>query len=206
LASLWGEGVSHWTPVLEKHTTSAGRTEVHILNTKAIHAKLKSGDQHRINNDLELAISTLRTTLLILPTTQEHRKPFKTTTHKTPKMHTSWFKYINHEALLLDKHTTYETITKHISLDRGKTKKQGATYTEGTYMTPSDTIPYDVIEIQDHRHLTNQPTYLVTQWSPEILTQKQINACTKEGFQPKHIHPITHQTGTPTYEVLWQPA
>ena len=75
-------------------------------------------------------------------------------------------------------------------------------------MTPSETMltPYDVIEIQDHRHLNNQTTYLVSQWSPEILTQEQISACTKEGFQPKHVHPITHQTGTTIYEVHWQPA
>ena len=67
-------------------------------------------------------------------------------------MHTSWLQYINHEALPLGKHTTYETITTHISLERGTHKKQGATHREDTYMTPRDTIhtPYDVIEIQDH--------------------------------------------------------
>ena len=70
-------------------------------------------------------------------------------------------------------------------------------------MTPSETIltPYDVIEIQDHIHLNDQTIYLVSQWSPEILTQEQINVCTKEEFQPKHI-----QTGTPTYEAHWQPS
>ena len=190
------------TPILEKRTTPAGHTKVHILNTKAIHAKLKSGDQHRINNNLELAISTLRTTR-ILPTTQEHRKLPKPTTYKTQNIHPSWHPCINHEALPLDKHTTYETITSYISMERGTTKKQGATYTGDTYMTPSDTILtlYDAIEIQNHRHLNNQTTYLVKQWSLEILTQEQINACTNEGFQPKYIHSITHQTGTPIYEV-----
>jgi len=51
-------------------------------------------------------------------------------------------------------------------------------------MMPSDKIytPYDVLEIQDHRHLNNQTTYPVTQWSPEVRTQEQIQACTKEGF------------------------
>jgi hypothetical protein len=206
MAPLWGERVSDWTLVLEKQTTSARHIEIHILNKKAINAKLKSRDHHRINNKLDLAISTLRTTI-ILPTTQEHRKLPKPTTHKTPKIHTSWLQYINQEALPLGKHTTYETITTHISLKRRTTKKQRATHTEDTYTTPSDTIhtPYDVIEIQDHIHLNNQTTYLVTQWSPEILTHERINACTKEGFQPKHIHPITHQTSTTTYEVHWQP-
>jgi len=200
-----GEEVTDWTPILEKHTTSSGRTELHILNTKAIHAKLRSGDQHRITNNLDLALSTLRTTL-ILPTTQEHIKHPKITTHKTQQIHTSWLQFIKHEALPLDKHTTYETITSDISLERRTHKKQGATHKEDTYMTPCDTIhtPYDVIEIQDHRHLNNQSTYLVTQRSPEILTQVQINACTTEGFQPKHIHPIMHQTDTPTCEVHWQ--
>jgi hypothetical protein len=151
-------------------------------------------------------MSTLRTTLT-LPSNQEHRKLPKTTTNKTEEIHTSWLQYIDHKALPLAKSTTYETITTHISLERGTNKKQGATHTGDTYMTPSETIltPYDVIEIQDHRHINNQTTYLVSQWSPEILTEEQINACTKEGFQPKHIHPISHQTGTPIYEVHWQP-
>jgi hypothetical protein len=52
--------------------------------------------------------------------------------------------------------------------------------------------------------LNNQTTYLVTQWSPEILTQEQIDACKNEEFQPKHIHPSINQTCTPTYEVHWQ--
>ena len=138
MAPLWGEGVSDWTPILEKQATSPKHTEVHILNTKATHAKLKSGDHHCINNNLELALSTIRTTLilptpilekqatspkhtevhilnteathaklksgdhhcinnnldlalstlrttLILPTNQEHGKLPKTTTHKTKK-------------------------------------------------------------------------------------------------------------------------
>jgi len=134
LTPLVGEGVSGWTPILEKHTTPARHTEVHILNTKAIHAKLRSGDQHRINNNLELAISTLRTTL-ILPTIQEHRKFPKLTTYNTHKIHPTWLRYINHEALPLGKHTTYETITSHISLERGMTRKEGATYSGNTYKT-----------------------------------------------------------------------
>jgi hypothetical protein len=84
LAPRWGEGVSDWTPILEKHTILAGHIEVYILNTKAIHAKLKSGDHQHINNNLELALSTIRTTL-ILPTTQEHRKLPKPSTHKPTK-------------------------------------------------------------------------------------------------------------------------
>jgi hypothetical protein len=152
-------------------------------------------------------MSTLRTTLT-LPSNQEHRKLPKPTTNKTQQIHTSWLQYINYEALPLAKPTKYETITTHTSLERGTTKKQGATRTGDTYITPSETIitPYDVIELKDHRHLNNQTTYMVSQWSPEILTQEQISACTKEEFQPKHVHPITYQTGTPIYEVHWQPA
>jgi hypothetical protein len=54
-------------------------------------------------------------------------------------------------------------------------------------MTPSEIIntTYDVLEIQDHGHLHNQTTYLVTQWIPEILTQEQIGTCTKEGQPPR---------------------
>jgi hypothetical protein len=163
LAPLWEEGVTDWTSILEKHTTSAGHTEVHILNTKAMHAILRSGDQHRISNNLELAMSTLRTTLTP-PTTQKHRKLPKPTTNKTQQIHPSLLEYISQEAISLAKHTTYETITSHISLERGMTKKQGATYKGDTYMTPSETIltPYDVIGIQDDRHLNNQTTYLVS--------------------------------------------
>jgi hypothetical protein len=123
LAPLWGEGVSDWTPILEKQTTPAGHTEVYILNAKAIHAKLNSGDHQRINNNLELAQSTLRTTL-ILPTSQEHRKLPKLTTHKSHKIHISWLQYIIHEALPNNKPTTYETITSHISLERVTTKNK----------------------------------------------------------------------------------
>jgi len=88
---------------------------------------------------------------------------------------------------------------------RNDQETRGNTHRD-TYMTPSDTIHKldDVIEIQDHKHLNNQTTYLAMQWSPEILTQEQINACTNEGFKPKHIHPITYQTSTPTYKVRWQ--
>ncbi len=174
LAPLWGEGVSDLTPILEKCTTPTGHTEVHILNTK-----LKSGDQKQISGNLEVALSTLRTTL-ILPTTQEHRKLPKTTTYKTKKIHTTWLRCINPETLLLCKQSTYESITSHISTGRGMHKRQRATHIGDTYMTPSDTIftQYDVIEIQDHKHLNNHTTYLVSQWSPEIFTQKQINACT----------------------------
>jgi hypothetical protein len=180
LAPLWEEGVTDWTPIQGKHTTPARHTQVHILNTKAMLANFRSGDQHRISNNMKLAMSTLRTTITP-PSNQEHRKLPKPTTNKTQQIHTQWPQYINHEALPLAKPTTYETITTHISLERGTTKKQGATHAGDTYMTPSETIltSYDVIEIQDHIHLNNQTTYLVSQWSPEILTQEQISACTK---------------------------
>jgi hypothetical protein len=56
---LWEEGVSDWTPILEKHTTSEGYTNIYILNAKAIHANLQSGDQQRPNNNLETALLTL---------------------------------------------------------------------------------------------------------------------------------------------------
>jgi ribonuclease HI len=91
-----------------------------------MHAKLRSGDQQRINNNLELAMSTLRTTL-ILPTTQEHRKLPKTITHKTKKIHASWLQYINHEDLPLGKHTTNETSTSYISLEIVVVLKQANT-------------------------------------------------------------------------------
>jgi hypothetical protein len=75
-------------------------------------------------------------------------------------------------------------------------------------MTPTKTIhaTYDVLEMQDHRHLNNQTLYLVTQRSSEILTQSQIDTCTKEGFEIKHIQPIDHTVGQPLYEVQWSPA
>ncbi len=75
-------------------------------------------------------------------------------------------------------------------------------------MTPSETInkTYDVLEIQDYRHLHNQATYMVTQWSPEILTQERIYTCTKEGFTSKYIQPLDHTDGRPLYERHWGPA
>jgi hypothetical protein len=78
LAPLWEEGVSGWTPILEKQITPEGHTYIYILNVKAIHAKI-TGDQQRPNDNLEIALTTLRTTLA-LPTSQEHRKLSKVTT------------------------------------------------------------------------------------------------------------------------------
>ena len=91
-------------------------------------ANLRSGDQQLINNNLKLAMSTLRTTLT-LPSIQENIKLLKPTTNKTQHIHTSWLQYIDQEAIPHAKHSTYEIITTHISLERGTTKKQGAIHT-----------------------------------------------------------------------------
>ena len=55
-------------------------------------------------------------------------------------------------------------------------------------MTPSDTIhtPYDFIEIQDHRYLNNQTTYLVTY---EVLRCSHKNKLTRA--QKKDSNPNT---------------
>ncbi len=106
------------------------------------------------------------------------------------------------------KASNYETITTHISVGRSTSKRRRATHQEHIYMKPSETIntAYDELEIQDHRHLHNQTTYLVTRWSPEILTQEQTDICTKEGFASKHIHTLDHTEERPLYEVHWGPA
>jgi hypothetical protein len=39
------EGVSDWTPILEKQPTPEGHTGIYILNAKAVYAKLQLGDQ-----------------------------------------------------------------------------------------------------------------------------------------------------------------
>jgi hypothetical protein len=116
----------------------------------------QSGDQKRISNNLELALLTRRTTLILLAT-QEHRKAPKPITYKTKIIHPTWLPYINQEVLPFGKQSTYETITSHISTDRETAKKRGATHIGDTYMTPGETLltPYDVIEIQDHRQLNN---------------------------------------------------
>jgi hypothetical protein len=87
LAPLWKEGVSDWTPIIEKQTTPEGSTYIYMLNAKTIHAKLQSGDEQRPNNSLETALTTLRTTLT-LPTVQEHRKLQKNPQHPDPKKYT----------------------------------------------------------------------------------------------------------------------
>ena len=86
---------------------------------------------------------------------------------------------------------------------RRSSKNQEETHNEDTYIKPNETIrtPYDALDIQNYRHLNNQATYLVTRWSPEILSQEQIQACINTRFQSKYIHIITHQTGQLTYEV-----
>jgi len=83
LFPLWGEGVSDWTQILEKQTTSEGHTTVYIINAKAIHAKLISGDRQRTNNNLELSLSTLRTTQ-IHPTSAKNIKNSPNPPHANP--------------------------------------------------------------------------------------------------------------------------
>jgi hypothetical protein len=149
-----------------------------------------------------MAISTLATTLT-LPATQEHTKLPKPITTTTQAIHETWYKFINQENLPTTKTTNYEIITTHTSFKRSVSKRRKATHQEHTYTRPSETMhtTYNVLEIQDHGNLHNQTTYLVTQWSPEILTQEQIDTCTKEGFKSIHIHPLDHIEGRPLYEV-----
>jgi len=68
-------------------------------------------------------------------------------------------------------------------------------------MSPSETIytPYDVLEVQEHKHINNQTTYLFTQWGTKILTKEQIDGCPKEDFQDKtytqsHVHTANQPT------------
>jgi len=156
-----------------------------------VHAKLHSGDKPRPHPNLNMALSTLATTLT-LPASQEHTKLPKPTTKTTQTIHETWHKFINQVNLPTTKASNYETITTHTSVKRSISKRRKATHQEHTYMAPSENIhtTYDVLEIQDHRYLQNQTTYLVTQWSPEILPQEYIDTCTKEGFKSKHIHPL----------------
>jgi hypothetical protein len=72
-----------------------GHTAIYILNAKATHDKLQSGDQQCPSDNLETALTTLRTTLTI-PTSQEHRKLPKTTTSRSQKIHASWHQYIDY--------------------------------------------------------------------------------------------------------------
>ena len=172
--------MSDWTKVLETQTTSSGHTQLLILNATTVLAKLQSGDKPRPQPNLDMALLTLATTLM-LPASQEHTKLPKPTTATTQTIHETWHKFINQENLPTTKASNYETITTHISAWRSISKRRKETHQEHTYTTPSETIntTYDVLEIQDHRQLHNQTTYLVTQSSPEILTQEQIDTCTK---------------------------
>jgi hypothetical protein len=94
-------------------------------------------------------------------------------TTPTHIIHETCHKYINQENRPIIKDSNYDTITTHPSVGRSPSKRFRATHQEHTYMTPTETInqKYDVLEIQNHKHLYNQTTYLGTQWNPEILTQ-----------------------------------
>ena len=83
-----------------------------------------------------------------------------------------------------------------------RSKENSSSANQRLPQTPSETIDtsYDVLAILDHKHLHNQTSYLVTQWSPEILTQEQIDTCAKEEFTSKHIHPLDHTEGRPLYD------
>jgi hypothetical protein len=75
-------------------------------------------------------------------------------------------------------------------------------------MVPCDTIdtPFDILEIIDQRTLMNQTTYLVSQWKPEQLTQRQIDIQTEMGFKAHTTFLIEDNLQEPLYEVHWQPA
>jgi hypothetical protein len=169
---LWEEGMSDWTKILETRTTPTRQTQILIINVTATHAKPHSGDNPRLRHRLDTFLSTLAATLTLLAY-QEHKKLPKYTI-PTQIIHATWYMYINQENLPHIKNSNYDTITTHPSMGRGTTKRRRATHQEHTYMTPSESIntPYDILEIQDHRYLNNQTTYMVTQFSPEILTQE----------------------------------
>jgi hypothetical protein len=167
-----------------------------------VYAKLHSRDNTRPRTALETTLSTLRATLA-LQAAHKHCKLSKNTTTQTNIIHATWEKYIEHESLPTTKPTNYETITTHPNLGRDATKRQQATHHDDIYMTPSKLIhtTYDDLEIRDNSRLNNRTTYLVTKWSPEVLTKDEIYVCTREEFQMKHIQPITYNTGQSAYEI-----
>jgi hypothetical protein len=136
---LWEEEVRDRKPILEKQTSPAGSTHIYILNATTIHAKLHSGDKQRPNNNLELALSTLKATLT-LPASHENGKLLKATTTRPQIIHTSWHQYIDHEGIPTTNSSSYETITTHIYLDRGLIKHKKRHSNRISNMTPSEII------------------------------------------------------------------
>jgi hypothetical protein len=76
------------------------------------------------------------------------------------------------------------------SRQHGAPERHNVTHDTDMYMAPSKQIhtPCDVLGIQWLIHIDNQTAYLVTIWSPEILTQDQTDTCMAESFQANKIH------------------
>jgi 4-hydroxyphenylpyruvate dioxygenase-like putative hemolysin len=170
---------------------------ISLVTTDAARAKLHSGDRTHPPTILETALFTRKATLK-LPAAHEKKKIPKDT---IPSAHTipilSWHQYINNVAPSVIKATIYETITSHPSIERMlKRDTKPNTYDTDTYvifaLSEQMYTPYNVLEIQDHKHINKHTTYLVTLWSQEIFIKEQIDVCMI--VEAKHIHTFTQYT------------
>jgi hypothetical protein len=121
---------------------------------------MHDGYKPRPHNNLDIALSTMKAT----PNHEHHKLPKNTTTHMQA-IHESWHQYIDQKNLPSTKSPNYENATTHPTLSKGANKRHKMTHVRNAYMTQSEVIltSYDVVEIQGHKHLSNQTAYLVTQ-------------------------------------------
>jgi hypothetical protein len=142
------------------------------------------------------------------PLTQHSLSQRSTNTVNSLRTHQhTHMQYTNHGINSLTKNisqqpkaSNYETITTHPSLERVANKRQKATHHTYTYKTnKSETIytPYDVLEVQDHRHINNHTTHLVTQGGPRAAHTRTNRGMSKRRL-PSQAHTPNHTSTMPS--------
>jgi len=179
--------------------------QIHIQCPEALHALLPSGDNRKPTQTLHAALLTLRETLFRLVDTEYHTLP-KTTTMTGTQVHHSWIPHLLVGDIPLLPKPGFTRITSHTSRHRGCPPTTNESLTNEHYLVPSEVLntPFDILEISSHRTIITQTTYLVSQWSPELLTQQQIQLHLAEGFKVQLQIPLLDCADT--YEVHWEPA
>ena len=172
LTPIWQEGITHWKQIL--HKSVDGHTpQLFIQRPEALHALLPSGDNRKPTQSLHTALHTLREILLTPTNTERRTLPNSTHTHTT-QIHFSWIPHLPVDDIPILPTPGYTNITSHNSRHRGRPHIPTDSLTHEHYLVPSDTLdtPFDILEITSQRTIIHQTTYLVSQWSPEILTQR----------------------------------
>ena len=201
---LWALGIHSWHHILSK---SPRDQTVSILPTPAILTALLG--QVPINSPaLTAAKGALQTLRQVLsnPRDQEYSKlpPRTGSPDSWTAIHTSWLP-----------HLPVPELPEHRQglgpIPTGRYRPP-PTHHQAEFLWPSgvDDAYYDVLKIGGRDYRGGQTRYYVTEWAPETLTQRQIDAFISEGFELQSKTPDANYGDPPppeaTFTVHWKPA